>query len=96
MLLLEELQISSTGVADLTPLTPLKRLGSLSASNAKLTDLSPLEHLSQLRVLLFEGNEIKDAHPIAALQLEYLQIKKYQIEIIKGHRSRNKLIEINA
>lgn len=27
---------------------------------------------------------------------EYLKIKKYQIKIIKGHKSRSKLIKINA
>ena len=27
---------------------------------------------------------------------EYLNLKKYQIKIIKGHKSRNKLIEIDA
>lgn len=27
---------------------------------------------------------------------EHLNLKKYQIKIIKGHKSRNKLIEINA
>jgi len=27
---------------------------------------------------------------------EYLHLKKYQIKIIKGHKSRNKLVEINA
>lgn len=27
---------------------------------------------------------------------EYLHIKKYQIKIIKGSKSRNKLVEINA
>lgn len=27
---------------------------------------------------------------------EYLHLKKYQIKIIKGHKSRDKLVEINA
>jgi len=27
---------------------------------------------------------------------EYLKVKKYQIKIIKGHKSRDKLIQINA
>jgi len=27
---------------------------------------------------------------------EYLSVKKYQIKIVKGHKSRDKLVEINA
>ncbi len=27
---------------------------------------------------------------------EYLKVKKYQIKIIKGHKSQNKIVEINA
>ena len=33
---------------------------------------------------------------LIALLAEYLKIKKYQIEIIKGHKSRDKLIEIHV
>lgn len=33
---------------------------------------------------------------LIALLSEYLKVKKYQIKIIKGHKSRDKLIEINA
>lgn len=27
---------------------------------------------------------------------EHLKVKKYQIKIIKGHKSRDKIIEVNA
>jgi len=33
---------------------------------------------------------------LIALLAEYLNIKKYQVKIIKGKRSRDKLVEINA
>jgi hypothetical protein len=33
---------------------------------------------------------------LADLLSDYLKIKKYRIEIIKGHKSRDKLIKINA
>lgn len=33
---------------------------------------------------------------LIALLSEYLHIKKYQIKIIKGEKSRDKVIEINA
>lgn len=35
-------------------------------------------------------------HQLINLLSEYLHIKKYQIEIIKGHKSRDKLIEIDV
>jgi len=33
---------------------------------------------------------------LIALLAEYLNIKKYQVKIIKGERSRDKLVKINA
>lgn len=33
---------------------------------------------------------------LVELLSEYLQVKKYQIKIIKGQRSRNKIVKINA
>jgi hypothetical protein len=33
---------------------------------------------------------------LIALLSEYLRVRKYQIKIIKGHKSRDKVIEVNA
>jgi len=33
---------------------------------------------------------------LIVLLSEYLRVRKYQIKIIKGHKSRDKVIEVNA
>lgn len=42
------------------------------------------------------AQEGKANEQLIALLSEYLRIKKYQIKIIKGEKSRDKVIEINA
>lgn len=32
---------------------------------------------------------------LISLLSDYLQVKKYQIKIIKGHKSRNKIVEVS-
>ncbi|ERJ11984.1 leucine-rich repeat domain-containing protein [Haloplasma contractile] len=89
---LESLNLSNTGMTDLTPLSNLTQLKMLAlnynhsvAEGQSLTDLSPLENLKNLEILALDGNNIQD---VSTLQdypnLEILSLQENNIGTLNG------------
>lgn len=71
---LTSLQLSSSGVRDLTGLQHATSLRRLFANNNNILDLSPLKNLTALTELQLRGNPLQDLTPLAALTLQTLDL----------------------
>lgn len=80
---LRELTMDNCGLVDLTFLTPLQNLHTLSLSQNRITDVAPLASLHGLGYLSLFGNRISDLGPLASLKgLEYLLLSDNPIRDI--------------
>ena len=64
---LGELHSNLSAIADLTPLTGLTSLHTLSLSASEISDVSPLASMTSLHVLSLGRNTISDVSPLAGL-----------------------------
>lgn len=64
---LEELQLDSNEISDLTPLAKLTDLKSLRLFGNQISDISPLASLTQLTELDLRSNQIEDITPLSKL-----------------------------
>lgn len=70
---LEELNLTSTSVANLKPLSGLAQLRELYMGGTQVTDLAPLSGLAQLQELSLDGTQVTDVGPLSSLaQLQNL------------------------
>ncbi len=72
---LDTLDLSSTGVSDVSPLASLTQLETLDLSSTGVSDVSPLASLTQLQTLNLGSTGVSDVSPLASLtQLETLDL----------------------
>ncbi len=64
---LRELQFTNTQVADLSPISNLTELESLTCSKNPINNLAPLQGLGNLKYLNFENTRVEDLKPIRDL-----------------------------
>lgn len=62
---LKRLDLSGTGVRDLSPLANVTTLEALTLSRTEAEDLSPLTHLPHLAELVVDRSRVRDLSPIA-------------------------------
>ena len=62
------LDLSSTNVTDVSPLTELTNLQTLDLSNAKVTDVSPLAKLKNLQTLNLQNTKVTDISSLTGLK----------------------------
>ena len=78
------LDISHVNISDLTILSGMTNLKSLSAYDNDITDVSPLASLDRMEELYLVSNKIKDISPLLALrQLSVLRLDGNQVESIE-------------
>ncbi|WCN39388.1 leucine-rich repeat domain-containing protein [Aneurinibacillus uraniidurans] len=88
------LNISGTGIGNITPLKKLKKLQILYADFCKITDIEPLAELYELRELDLSAplDSITTIEPLRDLKnLEKLYIPDHQIQTLKPILNLNKL-----
>jgi len=91
-----ELDLSNTGVTDLSALTLLSGLETLNLRGNPLENVYSLQILTSLRHLDLACNQIRDASPLASLvNLETLDVSGNQISLIKPFFSLTNLRELN-
>ena len=79
----ERLELSNTGVTDLTPLAGLSKLEKLDLDNTGVTDLTPLAGLSKLFALRLNNTGVTDLTPLAGLSnLGWLYIRNLHLSEI--------------
>ena len=72
---LETLDLSSTGVSDVSPLASLTQLQTLNLGSTGVSDVSPLASLTQLETLDLSSTGVSDVSPLASLtQLQTLNL----------------------
>ena len=91
-----ELDLSSSGVTDLSNLTLLSNLETLNLRANALGNIYSLQVITSLRHLDLAFNQISDASPLASLvYLETLDVSGNQISLIKPFFSLTNLRELN-
>lgn len=81
---IDTLDISHVDISDLTILSGMTNLKSLSAYDNNITDVSPLASLDRMEELYLVSNKIKDISPLLALrQLSVLRLDGNQVESIE-------------
>ena len=69
----EELDLSSMGITDLSPLTVCKGLKRLDLTGNQISDLTPLMDLTELEWLCFKDNLVTDLRPLMGMSsLRYI------------------------
>ena len=68
---LTTLNLSGTGVSDVSPLSKLTKLWDLDLSNTRVSDVSPLSKLTKLMVLKLNGTRVLDLSPLSKLNLSW-------------------------
>lgn len=77
---LENLQLSTNQVEDLSPLAGLTKLKQLGVENNQIRDITPLAGLVNLTELGLRANDLTDISPLTSLtKLEYLTLGENQI-----------------
>ncbi|CAL6073992.1 Sec7_domain-containing protein [Hexamita inflata] len=82
MCYLTHLQVIDCQVTDISYISGLKQLKSLSLFNNQIVSLYSLQQLLNLRILEINNNRILDVTPLAGLNLEELQIQRNFIQNI--------------
>ena len=78
------LNLTGTGINDVTPLSVLENLQVLRLSKNLITDISPLSNLTNLRNLELQNNRIIDIGPLSNLvKLESISISNNRITDLK-------------
>lgn len=74
------LDLGNQNITDLSPLASLTTISNLNLTGNQIQDISPLSNLQNLSFLLIAFNEIQDISPLANLKnLRYLVIENNQI-----------------
>lgn len=82
---LTELQVSYTGLEDISALANLKKLKNLYLSETKISDVSPLKDLTQLQSLNLASTNVTDVSPLKDLtQLTVLNISSTNVTDISA------------
>ncbi|MBR2572542.1 MAG: leucine-rich repeat domain-containing protein [Clostridia bacterium] len=77
---LKKLNLTSTDVYDLTPISRMTSLTSLFLSkNPQITDLSDISDLYNLKYLYINGCGVEDLDDVLDLDLDYLQLSTWMI-----------------
>jgi Leucine-rich repeat (LRR) protein len=90
---IEELDLSRTNVADLTPLAKLKHLRTLNVSHTPVADLTPLAGMTSLEELDLRGTRVRALEALRTLtNLRVLWVDK--VESLQGLEGATKLEEL--
>ena len=94
---LEDLDLSGSGIADLSPLAGMTRLRRLwLSSNRGISDVSPLRRLTALRELRLKSTNVSDISPLVGLtEMQILLISGTPLDDISAVASMKKLWAIN-
>ncbi|NOY90930.1 MAG: leucine-rich repeat domain-containing protein [Deltaproteobacteria bacterium] len=93
---LASLDLSGTGVTELTALAPATGLESLSLMNTEISDLAPLSGFTQLQTLTLTGSAVKDLEPLMGLTaLETLAAAQEGIEDVSPLALLPNLVHVN-
>jgi hypothetical protein len=93
---LEDLDLRSNRITDLSPLSGLVKLQSLYLSDNRITELKPLTPLTNLRTLRLSFNPITDVKPLAKLtKLSDLWLMGAQVSDATPLMGLTKLGELN-
>ena len=84
-LMLEELTLKNTAVADITPIVELPNLKSLTVTSSPISSLERIDRLTQLEHLNIENTPVEDIEPVFYLyHLKTLNIGGTQVKKLKG------------
>ncbi len=77
---LEALDLTYTGVSDLTPLAGMENLQRLHVGKTEVSDLSPLADMKNLEVLNFYSTPVNDLSPLADMKnLKYSRLDQTEV-----------------
>lgn len=78
---MQNIYLSSTEVADLSPLSELPNLQEISFGDTKISDLSPLSGLLHLENIILTLTQVRDLKPLSNLvNLQYINFNNTQVE----------------
>ena len=78
---LESLELSFTGIDDLSPLAELTSLSRLLLDGNEISDLSPLSALPELVILTLSYNPVTDLSPLADLDIGFLDLSHTRVTL---------------
>ncbi len=93
---INQLDLSTSQISDIRPLTTLENLTALKLINNKITDLTPLKSLTNLITLDLSYNRVTDITPLQSLEnLNVLNLSYNRVTDVTPLQSLNNLNELN-